>query len=108
MFTVVLIGLVVAFVIAAAIVVTAFLGVAFAEEQDVVRQAGDDVAWRPSFLRGEALRNWAAGTAERITQRRLGGLRTAKTPSQLVSEVGRGADHAMLPPGGIGTDCCLS
>jgi len=53
--------------------------------------------WLPPFLQGEALRNWAATTAERLANERLAGKRTGKTATQLAAEVETGAMHAMLP-----------
>jgi hypothetical protein len=97
MFTVVLVGLVAVFLITAAIVIAAFLRTAFGDEQEMAKQAREQQTWRPFFLRGETLRNWAANTAQRITERRLKGERSAKTPVQLLAEIGDGADHAMLP-----------
>jgi len=56
--------------------------------------------WLPPFLRGEALRNWAATTAERLTKERLTGKRTGETAARLAAEVEAGAMHAMLPTAG--------
>jgi Fe-S-cluster containining protein len=56
--------------------------------------------WLPPFLRGEALRNWAATTAERLATARLTGKRTDETTARLVAEVEDGAMRAMLPTAG--------
>jgi Fe-S-cluster containining protein len=58
------------------------------------------LTWLPPFLRGEALRNWAATTAERLAKERLTGKRTGGTAARLAAEVEEGAMHAMLPTAG--------
>lgn len=55
------------------------------------------LTWLPPFMRGEALRNWAATTAERLATERLAGKRTGETAALLAAEVEDGAMHAMLP-----------
>jgi Fe-S-cluster containining protein len=55
------------------------------------------LTWLPPFMRGEALRDWAAMTAERLTQKRLAGKRNAETATRLATDVEDGAMHAMLP-----------
>src|SRR5262245_38858052 len=61
------------------------------------QQAKAVLTWRPPFIRGEALRNWAATTAEQIARNRLTGKRTGRMAVQLATEVEEGAVHAMLP-----------
>jgi hypothetical protein len=58
------------------------------------------LTWLPPFLRGEALRNWAATTAEQLAKKRLTGTRTGATAARLAAEVAEGAMHAMLPTAG--------
>jgi hypothetical protein len=58
------------------------------------------LSWLPPFLRGEALRNWAATTAERLAKERLTGKRTGETAARLAAEVEAGAMQAMLPTAG--------
>jgi hypothetical protein len=58
------------------------------------------LTWLPPFLRGEALRNWAATTAEQLAKKRLTGKRTGETAARLAAEVAEGAMHAMLPTAG--------
>jgi len=58
------------------------------------------LTWLPPFLHGEALRNWAATTAERLARERLTGKRTGETAVRLAAEVEEGAMHAMLPTAG--------
>lgn len=53
--------------------------------------------WLPPFLRGEALRNWAEATAERLARQRLAQKLTGETAVQLAAEVEAGAMRAMLP-----------
>jgi hypothetical protein len=74
-----------------------FFRVAFWDGQAAVKEAGGVLTWRPSFLRGEALREWAATTAVQRAQRHLRGRRTGETAVALVSEVASGAVQAMLP-----------
>ena len=58
------------------------------------------LAWLPPFMRGEALRNWAATTAEQFAKKRLIGRRTGETAARLAADVEEGAMHAMLPLAG--------
>jgi hypothetical protein len=95
--TLVLIGLAVALAIVLVIAGVIFFRAAFWGEKDMADEANGVLTWRPSFVRGEALREWAANTAEQIAQRRLKGERTAATAVQLVTELEEGAVHAMLP-----------
>src|SRR5262245_28247341 len=60
-------------------------------------QARAILAWRPPFMRGEELSNWAATTAEQTTRNRLVDKRTARTPVQLAKESQEGAMRAMVP-----------
>jgi hypothetical protein len=53
--------------------------------------------WLPPYLRGKALRNWAAATAEQLAKERLGGKRSACTGVRLAADVEAGAMQAMLP-----------
>ncbi len=53
--------------------------------------------WVPPFLGGQALRDWAAISAERLAQKRLANSRTGETASQLARDMEEAAMHAMLP-----------
>ena len=97
MLTVVLISLTAAFLVLSLIAAVVFFRGAFRGEQDTADQARAILTWRPPFIRGGALRNWAATTAEQLTQNRLTGKRTSETAVQLATEVEEGAVHAMLP-----------
>lgn len=55
------------------------------------------LTWRPPFVSGEALRNWAAWATKDSVQRRLAGERTGQTAVRLARDVEDGAVHAMLP-----------
>lgn len=61
------------------------------------KQAAAALGWLPPFLRGDALREWAAATAQGIAQQQLSGTRTADTAARLAMEMEAGAMHAMLP-----------
>jgi len=61
------------------------------------QQAKAVLTWRPPFMRGEALRDWAATTAEQTARNRLTLNRTGETAVQLATELEEGATHAMLP-----------
>ena len=89
--------LIVALLVLALIAAVVFFRAAFWGEQDMAEQARAVLTWRPPFMRGGALRNWAATTAEQLTQNRLTGKRTGETAIQLATEVEEGAVHAMLP-----------
>jgi hypothetical protein len=79
------------------LVTAVFWRTAAGGERGLTEGAQAEANWRPPFIDGEALRTWAAATAERIAAKRLTGRRTAKTPGQLVDELEEGAAHAMLP-----------
>ena len=97
MLTVLLIGAG-AFVLLAVLIAAAiFIRAAFWGEQDMAAEADAALTWRPSFLRGEALREWAATTAEQRAGRHLSGKRTGETATEIVNEIEEGAGHAMLP-----------
>jgi hypothetical protein len=70
---------------------------AFRGEQDLAEQNKSVLAWRPPFMRGEALRNWAADGAEQLAQSRLSGERTGQAVVQLAADLEEGAARAMLP-----------
>jgi hypothetical protein len=97
MLTLVLIGLGIAILLAAVVLGVIFVRAAFWGEQDQANEVNDELTWRPSFLRGEALRNWAARVAETTAFRRLQGKLTGRTALQLAAEIEQGALHAMLP-----------
>ncbi len=97
MLPVVLLVLIVGLLVLSLIAIVILLRAAFRGEQDMLEEEEGVLTWRPPFMRGGALRNWAATTAERLAQNRLSGKRTGKTAAQLAAEVEAGAVHAMLP-----------
>jgi Fe-S-cluster containining protein len=70
---------------------------AFRGERDATEQTKSVLAWRPPFMRGDALRNWAADGAEQLAQNRLSGERTGQAVVQLAVDLEEGAARAMLP-----------
>lgn len=73
------------------------LRAAFWGEEDMARVASAERAWKPMFVGGDALRDWAADAAERAAKNRLTGKRTISTALQLVQDFDAGAARAMLP-----------
>ena len=55
------------------------------------------LTWCRPFMRGEALRNWAATTVEQLALNRMTAKRTGVAAVQLATEVEEGAVHAMMP-----------
>lgn len=55
------------------------------------------VNWMPPFLGGNALREWAADTTEKMVRERLAGERTGEAVSKLATDLEAATDHAMLP-----------
>ena len=86
----VLVMLAVALLLLSLIAVTIFFPASFWGEQ-----AKAVLAWRPPFMRGQALRNWAATTTEQIALCRLTGKRTGGMAVQLAKEMEEGAVHAV-------------
>jgi hypothetical protein len=74
-----------------------FIQAAFWGERDMAEQNRAVLMWRPSFIRGAALRDWAAAIAQGIAANRLAAPRTAKTAGVLAAELQDLAAHAMLP-----------
>ena len=97
MLTFVLVSLIVAFLVVSLVAVVIFLRAAFRGEKDMAKHAKEVLTWRPPFLRGEPLQNWAATTAEELARHCLTAKRTNGTAVQLATEVEEGAVHAMLP-----------
>lgn len=90
-------GLLMVFLFYALFLGACFALVKFLPASFLGEQARSVLSWLPPFVGGEALRNWAAMTAEQLTEKRLSGKRTAETASQLAAEIEGGAMHAMLP-----------
>ncbi|MSU37014.1 MAG: hypothetical protein EXS36_18335 [Pedosphaera sp.] len=65
------------------------------------------LTWLPPFMRGEALRNWAATTAERLVKERLTEKPTGTTAARLAAGVEVGAMQAMLPTAGSSDLNCI-
>src|SRR5437762_2287700 len=97
MLTVILIGLGGMLSVAMLFATGVIFRAAFWGEHDAAKEAEAVLTWRPSFLRGAALRDWAASSAEQCAQRHLNGKRTSETAVELVHEITTGAGHAMLP-----------
>jgi Fe-S-cluster containining protein len=97
MLPILLIGLGVALLVLIVVGLVIFFRAAFWGEQDMANEARAVVTWRPPFMRGRALQQWAAATAEDLTRNRLSGKRTAWTAVHLAAEVEEGSLHAMLP-----------
>lgn len=100
MLTFVLVSLIVALLSVSLVAVVIFFRAAFWGEEDMAKQAKAVLTWRPPFMCGGALRNWAATTAEKLARNRLTGKRTGEMAVQLATEVEEGAVHAMLPLAG--------
>lgn len=97
---VVMVGLLMVFVLYALLLGGCFAIVMLLPASTLGAHAKAVLTWLPPFMRGEALRNWAATTAERLATERLAGKRTGETAARLAAEVEDGAMHAMLPTAG--------
>ena len=95
--TMLLTGLLAVFLFYALFLLACFATVMLLPASFLARHATAVLTWLPPFMRGEALRNWAATTAERLTQKHLAGKRTGETATRLAMEVEDGAMHAMMP-----------
>jgi len=58
------------------------------------------LTWLPPFVRGDALRDWAATVGEQSVQRHLAGQRTGESAIRLATEVEEIAMQAMVPLAG--------
>ena len=63
----------------------------------LARPAKAMAAWLPPFLGGDALRKWAATTAESLVRQQLSGERNSEVASRLAKAVEEGAMRAMVP-----------
>ena len=95
--TVVKVGLLVMFLFYALLLLLLALAVRFFPKSFLSVPAKAVLNWVPPFLGGRALRDWAATSAERLTQERLAGERTRETAGRLVMEMDDAAMQAMLP-----------
>lgn len=95
------VGLLMVFLFYALFLLACFALVRFLPASFLGEQAKAVLLWLPPFVGGEALRNWAAKTAEHLTEKRLRSGRTAETAPQLAAEIEEGAMHAMLPTAGL-------
>ena len=93
-------GLLMVFLFYALLLLACFAIVKFLPASFLGEPAKAVLTWLPPFMRGEALRNWAATTAERLAKERLTGKRTGETAARLAAEVEETAMHAMLPTAG--------
>lgn len=93
----ILVSLIVALLVVALVAIVIFFRAAFWGEEDIAKETRAVLTWRPPFMRGGALRDWAATTAEELARIRLTGKRTGVMAVQLATEVEEGAVHAMLP-----------
>ena len=82
------------------IVVAIVFRALFWGERDMTEQTRNEQTWRPPFITGEPLRNWAAVVARRAIVSRLSGQRTGRNMSRLAVELKDEALHAMLPLAG--------
>lgn len=98
--SVVMVGLLMVFVLYALLLGGCFAIVMLLPASTLGAHAKAVLTWLPPFMRGEALRNWAATTAERLATERLAEKRTGETAARLAAEVEDGAMHAMLPTAG--------
>jgi hypothetical protein len=97
MLTLVLIAAVIGVMVVAAIATAAFLRTAFTTQEELAAETRARVAWRPSFIQGEQLEEWAAGAANRAAVGALAAGRNATTAARVVDAVAAGATPAMLP-----------
>ncbi|MDO8543669.1 MAG: hypothetical protein Q7S40_24780 [Opitutaceae bacterium] len=97
MLPIVLVSLVVALAVVSVLAIAVFLRAAFWGQQDMTKRGNEVVAWRPPFVHGDPLRQWAATTAEELARNRLAAERTAATAVQLARELEERAVDAMLP-----------
>jgi len=74
-----------------------FLVMLLVPGRGIGKRAAAALGWLPPFLAGDALREWAAATAERLARQQLSRERTGDTASQLAADVETGATRAMLP-----------
>lgn len=95
------VGLLMVFSFYALFLLACFALVRFLPASFMGEQAKAVLSWLPPFVGGEALRNWAATTAEQLTKKRLTDEQTAETVTQLAAEIEEGAMHAMLPTAGL-------
>ena len=93
----VLVSLIVTLLVVSLVTIVIFFRAAFWGEEDSAEQARAVLTWRPPYLRGRALRDWAATTAEKSARIRLTGKRTGVMAVRLATELEEGAMHAMLP-----------
>ena len=82
------------------IVVAIVFRALFWGERDMAEQTETAQTWRPPFITGEPLRNWAAVATKRAIVSRLSGQRTGRNMSRLAVELKDEALHAMLPLAG--------
>ena len=91
MVTTLFIGLCLAAAVVAFIGLVIFLRTAFQGEP-----ATDDV-WRPAFIQGAPLREWAADVAENFTAARLRSEDVSRAARNITAELGAHVTQAMLP-----------
>lgn len=95
MVTVLLIGITVAVLTAGLTLLIALWRGAFRGDEEVA--ADSLLAWRPAYIQGEALRDWAAQRAEALARTELTANRPGDAAVRLVRALGTAAGHAMLP-----------
>src|ERR1043166_9500437 len=92
-----LISMVVVLTIVALVAVVVFLRAAFWGEEDMASESKAVLTWRPPFLHGVELRNWAATTTADLVGGRLQGDRSDVASVRLANEIGDVSVRAMLP-----------
>jgi len=94
---VLVVGLLSVFLFYALFLLVCFVVVKFLPASFLGEPAKAVLTWIPPFIGGEALRNWAASTAEQATQKRLAGQRNGETAVRIAAEVEDAVIQAMLP-----------
>lgn len=97
MLTFIFISVLVIMLLIVVVIAGSFVRAAFWGERDMAEEAKEISTWRPPFIHGATLRNWATTTAERLAGRRLQGQRNSETAVQLAKELEEGAGRTMLP-----------
>ena len=90
-------GLILTFLLYALLLALVVVAVKFFPKTLLGEPAKTVLKWLPPFLGGTALREWAATSAEQLTQERLAGTRTGDTAGLLAKELEEAAMQAMLP-----------
>lgn len=93
----VLTGLLVGVALLFLLVLVVFGRAFFWGEHDLAQQAGSEATWRPPFLRGRELREWAAQATENTVREHLRQGPEKASLARMTQAVASGAVQAMLP-----------